>query len=267
MHIPQSRLKTAMRIVLPSNASSKYFPDNTIAKYTVQLPYPIDLNNGSWVIGLSEIQFYKSWFNVKDSQLTITTDIKSIIISLDDGYYKTNEFLINSLNKKLEKNPNREVCQSIKFIYNEISRTCGLELGPLPAGHGNAVISLSKELKSILNLDPNNIETHQENSIIKASSPMQLTTIYNLMVYSDIAKTNIIGEIEAPLLRAIPVEGDHWQYQCTSPRHIQYIPITQKEIRNISIYIYTDYGELCPFTRGRCIVTLDLQKTPINYLF
>ena len=53
-----------MRLVLPSNSSYKYFPNNTLTEYTVKLPYSIDLSKGRWEVGLEEIMFYKSWYNV-----------------------------------------------------------------------------------------------------------------------------------------------------------------------------------------------------------
>lgn len=60
-----------MRVVLPSNASTSNYPDNSLAKYTVQLPQPLDLSKGQWEIGLSEIMFHHSWHNVKGAALTI----------------------------------------------------------------------------------------------------------------------------------------------------------------------------------------------------
>jgi hypothetical protein len=51
-------------LTLPSNASMKYYPDNTMAKYTTTLSNRIELD-GDWEVGLAEIIYPCSWYNVK----------------------------------------------------------------------------------------------------------------------------------------------------------------------------------------------------------
>ena len=53
-------------LTLTSNSSMEYFPDNTVTKYTPSLPQTVDLD-GSWEVGLAEIQYPHSWYNVKQS--------------------------------------------------------------------------------------------------------------------------------------------------------------------------------------------------------
>lgn len=105
-----------MRVVLPSNSSLKHFPNNTLTSYTVQLPQTIDLSVGQWEVGLEEIQFYKSWLNVRDCSITITRDGKDAVIRLDDGYYNTNADLIEAMNKKIQSNAT--VKNLIEFYYS-----------------------------------------------------------------------------------------------------------------------------------------------------
>ena len=62
------------------------------------------------------------------------------------------------------------------------------------------------------------------------------------MVYTNIAQGGIVGDIEAPLLRVVPVEREHWTYQCTQFNSIQYLPLSQKhknyfDISNIPILV------------------------------
>jgi len=71
-----------------------------------------------------------------------------------------------------------------------------------------------------------------------------------------------IGDVEAPLLRSVPVTGKQWTSQCSTFSKIQYISVSQKHVRTINIYIYTDYGQLVPFTDGRTVVTLEFRKVP-----
>ena len=41
-----------------------YFPDKTLTHLTTRLPQMMDLD-GSWEIGLAEIQYPYSWYNIK----------------------------------------------------------------------------------------------------------------------------------------------------------------------------------------------------------
>jgi hypothetical protein len=51
-------------LTLPSNSSMDYFPDNTLTHFTTRLPQMMDLD-GSCEIGLAEIQYPHSWYNIK----------------------------------------------------------------------------------------------------------------------------------------------------------------------------------------------------------
>ena len=51
-------------LTLPSNNSMDYFPDNTLTHFTTRLPQMKDLDR-SWEIGLAEIQYPYSWYNIK----------------------------------------------------------------------------------------------------------------------------------------------------------------------------------------------------------
>ena len=92
-----------MRLVLPSNACLQNYPNNSLTKYTVQLAQSLDLTDGHWEFGLSEIQFYKSWYNVKNAVLTIKRDNEETVIQLEDGFYKSPSFVIQYLNEQIRE--------------------------------------------------------------------------------------------------------------------------------------------------------------------
>ena len=50
----------SFQIILPSNSSSRYFPDNQANHFQVRLPSPITLQ-GEWEAGLVDIQFENYW--------------------------------------------------------------------------------------------------------------------------------------------------------------------------------------------------------------
>ena len=50
-------------ITLPSNSSIRYYPDNTTTRYTTRLENTLALT-GDWEVGLVEIQYQHTWFNL-----------------------------------------------------------------------------------------------------------------------------------------------------------------------------------------------------------
>ena len=61
-------------LTLPSNSSMDYFPDNTLTHFTTRLPQMIDLD-GSWEIGLAEIQYPHSWHNIKKGEAWVHVEV------------------------------------------------------------------------------------------------------------------------------------------------------------------------------------------------
>lgn len=45
------------------DSSKKYYPNNTLTNFTTRLHSTIDLS-GQWYVGLAEMSFPKSWYNV-----------------------------------------------------------------------------------------------------------------------------------------------------------------------------------------------------------
>ena len=253
-----------MRVVLPSNASMKHHPNNTLNSFTVELPQTLNFSEGQWECGLSEIQFFKSWYNVKGAYITVTAGAKQYSIPIIDGYYEDGRMLVDAINKNIAfYNP--EVKDYLSFSYSEISRTCNIHIHKSM----DLYIEMPKSLEKMLGFDENEIDSimldamtkHPRSGfVIYGQKPMKLITIYNIMVYSNVVQHSVVGDIQTSLLRSVPVEPKHWRYQCTQISKTQYIPISQKQIRSISIYLYSDYGEPIPFTDGKTIVTLEFRR-------
>jgi len=244
-----------MRVVLPSNASLQNFPRNSLSSYTVQLPQSLDFSNGQWEVGLEEIQFYKSWFNVIDCSITFSVNYKETIVKIPNGYYESEQLLIDAINNSISLS---EV-KGFTFEYRQANKSCYFKYEDSPV---SIDVKLSPSLKEIINEQENKITFKREGTIIYGyyNTTMRLHTIFNLMVYTDIAEASIIGNINSRLLRAVHIENGHWRVQCTSYQKLQYFKVNRTNIRTITIHIYTDYGDKVPFTHGRTIVTLDFRK-------
>src|SRR5258708_31078824 len=100
-------------ITLPSNVVSQQFADNTIANYLTILNQRISLE-GQWNVGLSEISYTKSWYNVLDSHkimlfdelgnifeaglYTENKEVHSNSLSISSGFYESADELIKHIN-------------------------------------------------------------------------------------------------------------------------------------------------------------------------
>ena len=94
-------------LTLPSNASMKMYPDNTLAHYITDLPQRIDLT-GEWECGLAEIQYPHTWYNVTEEDVWFFLAEKNPTgltpsMQLASGYYKGPVTLMNRINRGLRR--------------------------------------------------------------------------------------------------------------------------------------------------------------------
>ena len=64
-------------IKLPSNSSTNVYPENRPYSYVTKLPDEIHLA-GRWEIGLKEIQYPPSWFNIEEWVGYFTVDTTNV---------------------------------------------------------------------------------------------------------------------------------------------------------------------------------------------
>jgi hypothetical protein len=81
----------------------------------------------------------------------------------------------------------------------------------------------------------------------KAKLERGFNTIY---VYSDVIKYQIVGDIQAPLIGTVPVQGKRGEqvYWSFSPAY--YIPINKTAISTIELRLCNETGDLVPFDEG-----------------
>ena len=98
-------MATDFYMTLPSNASMKLHPDNTLAHCITDLPQHLDLT-GEWECGLAEIQYPHTWYNVTEEDVWFflsENDTTGRIPStkLSSGYYNDPTTLMYHVNKGL----------------------------------------------------------------------------------------------------------------------------------------------------------------------
>lgn len=257
-----------MRLVLPSNASLNYFPNNTLTSFTVQLAETLDLPYGEWHIGLAEIQFYKSWLNVKQSWIRVQIDDGQYRkLTIPTGYYAKVTDIMTKINNTIEeKLPNHR--GDVAFSYDATTRRVEIMLSISK----NITVELETSLSQILGFKhtvfhvdlvqqyPSYKNTYGA-QIFYSTAPVDLAAgLHNIYVYCDLADMTIVGDTLAPLLRIVPVQSDHWVYQFESFNKIQYVPLAKHRTKTITVYLRSASGEPIQFTSGHTVVTLDIRR-------
>ena len=95
---------------------------------------------------------------------------------------------------------------------------------------------------------------------IEADDVVNMTQGFNtLYVYTDIV-SRIVGDMLAPLLRALPISGRHGDILSDRFTNIHYVPLLCSTFRSIEVDIRDDMGRRVPFEYGRVTVTLHFRR-------
>jgi hypothetical protein len=281
-------------ITLQSNVHSNQ-TTNSIASFVTPLSQRLKLE-GNWVVGISEIQYKKSWYNVlqtnkialidelgnifdeegKINNETILNNAKEVYIS--EGHYQSEEHLINTLNDELKK---FEGIEPPTIEYNNLSKKIcikpgiankGIKLYPTFGDEIDYMIGLKTEINNTYaySIDSNKLEndiTIFKNNIkdfrIEPFHPVEITRGYHsLYIYSNIVYPSHIGDTFSQILRVVEVPneknfGDDVVIRYENP---QYRNVLFGEISNIEINIKDDSNEFIPFKFGRVRIDLHFKK-------
>jgi hypothetical protein len=285
-------------VTLVSNVkSASKFNKNTIAEFRTQLGRKFTLA-GNWIVGIAEISYTKSWYNVLFPHKIIlfdeignildvseTNDIKNFEHKIDElyissGYYESAQALVNEINSVLSK---VTIITPPKLHYNELNNMVTVEPGKVD-DLVKVYPHFGSEVENILGLKNRNItdnyyfHVNNDNGIesiilnademfktdrLSAFHPVEISGGYHsLYVYSDIVYPSYIGDTCTQILRVVEVPHKaKFGEQCVIKyENPQYRPVLVNEFESIEISIKDDTGELIPFKFGRAIVTLHFKK-------
>ena len=126
-------MATDFYLTLPSNASTKVHPDNTLARYITDLPQRISLS-GKWECGLTEIQYPQSWYNVReDDTWFFLNEVDPVGFTpsakIAAGYCHSGTILLSHVNKAL-KNMWIYTKVRAKINYSTITQKIMLHMSP-----------------------------------------------------------------------------------------------------------------------------------------
>ena len=161
--------------------------------------------------------------------------------------------------ESIKKLPN--VHESIQFSYDQILKWIVVTIDK------NVIegIGFSNQLQYMLGLDEGVTSgplvrylTHTKTT---AKYPVDLRTgFYAMFVYCDIVESQILGNVQVPLLRIVPTEGKYGDIINTTFQNPHYVPVLKKQFSTVEISIKDDRNRLVPFDFGKCILKLHFRK-------
>ena len=259
-------------VVLPSDSSINYYPDNTVAHFKTKLAHPICID-GNYEVALTELIYPMSYHNFiapDEVSLCYPPEGREIFDKrlscfnlvnwrLQSGYFKDEEALVDYLNKDLMK--------SFSKLYN----VAGLE--PFFTFNGKKIrfklkgsLDLVENGGNVYKADLNAREAGVSLGLINKlklgkNEPFELSDYQSLIyVYSDIVGTSLVGDVQVPLLRVIATNGE-WDETISEVCHNPYyVPVARRGFDTIEININTQLGAPMPFTGGKAVVVLHFRR-------
>ena len=230
-----------------------YYPDNTLTTYTTKLAQPLELD-GAWEVGLAEIQYPHSWYNIRKDEGWMTVQKLpqriAIAIRLKPGYYS-----IKKLLKVIHNKGGNE--EWLKLILDDVTRRIKMIIKT------HYVITLSPALQRFLGFTKARFiaGTHLAKHVADLHQGF-----YSLYVYCPVIEPRMVGDALVPLLREIAIEGDTGDVITRTYEKIHYIPLQHRRFETIEIYIRDDTGKPVPFEFGKVVVTLSFRRRDLKYL-
>lgn len=233
-------------ITLPASDASNR--GNTSARFITRLPETLKLTKGRHVIGLTQLIYPVSYFNVHtDMTYSITEpDGRETFVTIPAGHYTTPESIITTLNS----NP---LTHGIQFIYEDQQQRIRLQLNSL-IHH----VYFEPALAYFLGFDT---ENHYES--VMAARPVDYTNNINTMyVYCDAVDYSIVGSQKSNLLQCIPTATPHdfGKMENYSFNPVRYIPIASEFIDSIAVDIMDEFGRPFKFNFGSTVLTLHVKS-------
>jgi hypothetical protein len=283
-------------VVLPSNSSMDYFPENTVAHYKTKLARGI-CSDDNYEVALVEIIYPVNYLNFIARQKLIVEYFKATKIGrvgfkweLKSGFYKNEEALVEYLNNELTPHFKKmyegefeplfkydRIMKEIRFmlkgnlILNHnlkgIRKHMPFRRGPEQMGFNRAIINhlgLSQHYYPATDDGDENAEDDEKTEefhsrIIPGSGTFELGQRI-MYIYTDIVSPYLVGDVQTPLLRVVIPKGERDEIVSTTFTNPFYVPVARRDINEIEININDDQGHPIPFTGGKASVVLHFRR-------
>lgn len=268
-------MKDEFYIVLPSNSSMQYYPDNKTTRYTTHLPQCLTLH-GDWAVSLAEIQIPLTMMHVppegeqnfinfvtnavrRPPDTGVDANYKEDRVSVPPGVYRSIDKLLETINDiPCVSGHLRFQCRRNGYVaVTRICDTCtNLEHSFYFSAVLNKILGFSHSRGVVVRSDTE--YTDQRPAGLTNGIPNML------FVYTDICEPYITGDVHTPLLRVVPsTVTDNYNYGSVKIRNFsppRFIPLLRTNFQTITIDIRDEFGESIPFEYGTLTVTLHFRR-------
>ena len=272
-------------VTLPSNSSFDVYGKQHPGAYKTTLERDVMVNPTEWEVGLTELMYSRTWFNVVNAKMLINIPdpkkdryMESTVCHVPNKRYNSPQHLIDVWNDYL-----RTACNSgVELKYVKETGRCVIYVAPRHLVRLNAhacsilgfgdykavVIKGENGANEIphpagLNMLPKEDDVLQIYAHISESFlPVNLNRLINtLYVYSDVIEPQIVGDSYVPLLRSVVDNvGDRGEMASVSFTNVHYKNLSRGVFHDIEVNITDDTGRKIPFEGGRVTVKLHFKK-------
>ena len=131
----------------------------------------------------------------------------------------------------------------------------------------NLDVLISKRLWAILGFKTNNIiipklvpDERRTYTDFSENKPNIETGMQALFVYSDIIKSQIVGDTKAPLLSVVSTAGSPNSHLTIEQKTLDFIPLKSNRFHSASVSLRDINGQAVKFTHGVVILTLHIRE-------
>lgn len=247
-------------LVLPSNSSMSYFPDNTTTCFTTQLSREIRLI-GEWMVGLAEIHIPCAIVHLQRSEANFTFNLiagsKGITYRLPRGIYEKIDQLANVINNTADFGIHLKLEPSVFHKgYYELKRVCSCK-----QTHS---LTFNAKIARVFGFEEHDGKiTDVYTGVANRPASLARAIPDQLFVYTDICESRLVGDTQAPLLRIVSQDNIKYKFGTNSVKSfapIHYIPLLHHSFQNIVIDIRDQHGDAIPFEYGTLTVALHFKR-------
>lgn len=260
--------KNEFSIVLPSNSSMKYFPNNVTTNYSTRLPKEVELY-GKWTVGISEIHVPCTTLHLRREDTKLSDSPEHYF---QHGIYDSMYSFVTALNDSLFLYHKKEVCE--KVFYDEKGGFITVkEIRKSEWQKKCKPVVLSDAVKRILGFAdgfslvpvPEEEKNVYRNVMVVGNHPASLARAIpdQLFVYSNLCEPSIVGDTHASLLRIVNINAKKFNFGSTIVKTfapIHYVPLLNNRFQTIDIDIRDQFGKPIPFEFGTLTVALHFKR-------
>lgn len=258
-------------VSLPSDSSSAHFPDNTTTRFRTKLPRYVELA-GEWSVALTELQYPLTFAHVSNAERTPVVDLMSQSSSRDlvkfpwttEGRFEIatgNYASVADILGEINRDP--ALSEHVRFATISGNRTVLARECSEASCAGTHGVRMSKCLQQILGFRCAETEIIVQDAVATHPASLHGGMPKTMFVYSDVCDSHLTGDVQTPLLRAVPVNADNYRYgsmrTCTLSNPY-YFPVAMNSFCSIEVDIRDHVGKPILFEEGTSIATLHFRR-------